>query len=91
LGHASEAPCPRTSSSFQPLIGELLLSTVAASNLQSFEESDSSEEYAAVTKPITVQTPPVRMLSTNRLAVLQASGAEYLRWLELSGQRKRLH
>jgi len=72
LGHASEAHYPRTSSSFQPLIGELLLSTVAASNLQSFADSDSSaftlnavvepvsEEYAAVTKPITFQPPPVR-------------------------------
>jgi polygalacturonase len=65
VSNAGEAPYPCSSSSFQPLTGELLLSTPATSNLQSFADSDSSaftlnavvepasEEYAAVTKPIT--------------------------------------
>jgi hypothetical protein len=65
VSNASEAPYPCSSSSFQPLTGELLLSTPAATNLQNFADSDSSaftlnavvepasEEYAAVTNPIT--------------------------------------
>ena len=65
VSNTSEAPYPCTSSSFQPLTGELLLSTATTTNLQSFADSDSSaftlnavvepasEEYAAVTNPIT--------------------------------------
>jgi hypothetical protein len=65
VSNASEAPYPCTSSSFQPLTGELLLSTATATNLQSFADSDSaaftlnavvepaSAEYAALTNPIT--------------------------------------
>ncbi len=62
---ATEAPYPCTSSSFQPLTGELLLSTATATNLQTFADSNSTDftlnavvepasaEYAALTKPIT--------------------------------------
>jgi polygalacturonase len=65
VSNASEAPYPCSSSSFQPLTGELLLSTATATNLRSFADSDASaftlnavvepasEEYAAVTSPIT--------------------------------------
>jgi hypothetical protein len=65
VSNAAEAPYPCSSSSFQPLTGELLLSTATATNLQNFTDTDSSAftlnavvepasaEYAAVTNPIT--------------------------------------
>jgi hypothetical protein len=60
-----EAPYPCSSSSFQPLTGELLLSTGTATNLQNYADNDASaftlnavvepasEEYAGVQNPIT--------------------------------------
>ncbi len=90
VSNTGEAPYPCSSSSFQPLTGELLLSTETATNLQSYADSDGSAfTLNAVVEPASEEYAPVKNAITfydggNAVGTAALSGNGTLATLKLS-------